>query len=174
MYSREGSGRPIWLALVPEILGVAPVDFDRAAISGLCLDHVPAAAAKLVDSRLGHVFTQPICHTHHFRSLLGLASRKIVASNASQVPGDLEVVADNGPVLVLAISMVGVPFLIEFLVDKRNIRIRIDELITIRWAVRSRIRRQVSRKAESSCSHPWEEDQCENQIDQVGWEVVAD
>ena len=116
------------LLLLPEILGVAPVDFDRTAISGLALDHVPATAAELVDSDLGHVFTQPIRHAHHF-SQPGRACPAIVAGDASQVPGDLQVVADDGPVLVLAISLVGVPFLIEFLVDKRNVRVGIGELV---------------------------------------------
>lgn len=117
------------LLLLPEILGVAPVDFDRTAIPGLALDHVPAAATELVDSGLGHFFTQPIRQTHHLRGLVGLARREIVAGDASQVPGDLQIVADDGPVLVLAIGMDRVPFLIELLVDKRDVLVGIDELV---------------------------------------------
>ena len=117
------------LLLLPEVLGVPPGELDRPAVAGLPLDRVEAAAAELVDPDLAHLVPSRFATFIIFSACASCPFDLVEVGHAGEVPGDLQVVADHGAVLLPAPGVVGLPVGVEPLVDVGDVRVLVRELV---------------------------------------------
>src|SRR3954468_16718611 len=126
------------LLLLPEVLGSAPGKLRGHAAARLSFDSVEDAAADLVQPHLTYTVSE---FSGDFQAAVGtliiacgilvlalvaqsLGARLEIIGTARQVPGDLQVMADHGAVLLPAIAEVGRPVGVEPLVHEVGLRVR--------------------------------------------------
>ena len=110
------------LLLLPPGLAVVPrVAMDRFAVRQLALHHVVPAAALAIHAVLRHQLGD--LGRHRTVALVG-----VEGADARQVPGDLQIVADDGPVLLPAPAPVRAPILVESLLHEDAVLVILEVL----------------------------------------------
>ena len=160
------------LFLLPEVLGVPPGELDGHAVSGRPLDRVEAAAAERIEAQLGHLLAEAVGYGHAGLRPPLLADREEVIGGAGQVPGDLEVVADDRPILLPAPFTVRRPVLLEPFLYVRTVLLR-EILADQVGGLPEKVFADVAKSFEVL---PTDGERVEgkNQVDQVRRDVVAD